>query len=494
MHATRLRALILLGAFITSTAFASSAVDIPVMTWTPRSDWLNVKDAPYGAKGDGVTDDTAAIQAAVTAAGAVRSATPTVYFPPGTYKILATLDWEGANKWRRGIAGAALIGCGRNTVIKWAGAKGAAMFWTRGATASRYIGLAWDGNNLASCAYEASSPMVYEWSIRHENESFRNFTAPGTYVSGETEPPAAIIAGLSIENNSPDAEIMIWNCLFANCSNGIIIAQKDYNNYLWEIKGCEFDNCGTGINDGPGMFTALDCHFQGSTVADIASAPSQKPRIRRCTSTGSRMFYFTGPSKKNGTQLIQDCRIDSWTNPNGAIQTGGVGPTEVLDCVFTNPPDGGAKNPDNSPIVMTNAAVNPALITVSNNSCPAVAAQDLVNMGVNPRSNLLSIPAGAVSPVISQGSADRTFLHTDEQHDSTHIIDVTQPPYNADKTGASDVTAGVQDAIDAAAKAGNRTVVYLPAEVQGNPRHQRYRGQLYDSRRGHEYDARLERL
>lgn len=46
---------------------------------------LNVKD--FGAVGDGTTDDTAAIQAAITAVGAGR-----LYFPPGTYKITSTLN------------------------------------------------------------------------------------------------------------------------------------------------------------------------------------------------------------------------------------------------------------------------------------------------------------------------------------------------------------------------------------------------------------------
>ncbi len=42
----------------------------------------------YGAKGDGVTDDTAAIQAAITAACA--STHPTVFFPPGSYLVSQT--------------------------------------------------------------------------------------------------------------------------------------------------------------------------------------------------------------------------------------------------------------------------------------------------------------------------------------------------------------------------------------------------------------------
>lgn len=50
---------------------------------------INVMD--YGAKGDGVTDDTAAIQAAIDAA------TGTVLFPPGNYSISATLKVSNVN-------------------------------------------------------------------------------------------------------------------------------------------------------------------------------------------------------------------------------------------------------------------------------------------------------------------------------------------------------------------------------------------------------------
>lgn len=47
----------------------------------------NVKRAPYSAVGDGSTDDTAAIQAALTAAASYSGGTAVVYLPEGTYKV-----------------------------------------------------------------------------------------------------------------------------------------------------------------------------------------------------------------------------------------------------------------------------------------------------------------------------------------------------------------------------------------------------------------------
>lgn len=52
---------------------------------------INVKD--YGAVGNGSTDDTTAIQAAVTAAQGSECA---LYFPPGTYRITGTIAITGA--------------------------------------------------------------------------------------------------------------------------------------------------------------------------------------------------------------------------------------------------------------------------------------------------------------------------------------------------------------------------------------------------------------
>src|SRR5260370_18402228 len=79
--------------------FAATVVLVPVAARAmgdeefvgPFPSWANVK-INYGAVGDGVTDDTAAIQGALNALGPNN---PTLYFPTGTYSISQTLTLAG---------------------------------------------------------------------------------------------------------------------------------------------------------------------------------------------------------------------------------------------------------------------------------------------------------------------------------------------------------------------------------------------------------------
>ena len=82
----------------------------------------NVRD--FGAVGDGVVDDTAAIQAAIDSVNKLG----TVFFPKGTYKITDTIDiiyidvWQAVN----------LMGVGNASKIDWRGGNGKPMIHTRG--------------------------------------------------------------------------------------------------------------------------------------------------------------------------------------------------------------------------------------------------------------------------------------------------------------------------------------------------------------------------
>ena len=126
---------------------------LPVLNWQQRSDWINVKtDVHPSAVGDGVHDDTAAIQAALNRLDDnYVSRTKTVYFPPGTYRITKTLTLTK-------IKGAMLVGHGQTrTSIVWGGPLNQTMFWSNGATYARYIGLTWDGANKAAVGVDQAS-------------------------------------------------------------------------------------------------------------------------------------------------------------------------------------------------------------------------------------------------------------------------------------------------------------------------------------------------
>lgn len=70
--------------------------------------YINVKNAPYSAAGDGSTDDTSAINSAILAASALGGAT--VFFPPGSYLTTAAINLK---------ANVGLLGSGVNvTTIK----------------------------------------------------------------------------------------------------------------------------------------------------------------------------------------------------------------------------------------------------------------------------------------------------------------------------------------------------------------------------------------
>jgi hypothetical protein len=113
----------------------------------------NVKASPYLAKGDGVTDDTAAIQAAITAANGVSP----VYFPPGTYKITSSLiNLSGKSLSLIGAGSTANPLNGHDapytpqTKIIWAGTSGDMVKILGPIGGCRIEGITFDGAGLAT--------------------------------------------------------------------------------------------------------------------------------------------------------------------------------------------------------------------------------------------------------------------------------------------------------------------------------------------------------
>ncbi|MGI8690383.1 MAG: glycosyl hydrolase family 28-related protein [Thermomicrobiales bacterium] len=140
----------------------------------------NVKD--YGAVGDGVTDDTTAIQAAFTAAALVKG---TVFFPPSTYKLSRTITVAYGSPVN--MIGVAAYNRSR---IVWAGGT-ASMFTFSGPHGSTISNLEIDGSHLATYGLEldaAAYCLVQNLYIHGCQTADLRCTVSGTINGSPSDP------------------------------------------------------------------------------------------------------------------------------------------------------------------------------------------------------------------------------------------------------------------------------------------------------------------
>jgi hypothetical protein len=420
---------ICLGLCLSTTASAQAAPELPILNWQQHSDWINV--TKEGAKGDGVADDTAAIQRVLDRVSADATGPQTIYFPAGTYRITQSLTLTK-------VQGAQLVGHGRTTRLIWDGADDQRMFWSNGASRTRYQGLVWDGRGRASVGIDHDSQNNYETRVRHKNEAFLNFKVAGIRVGGNQTAP----------KSTPSAEIEYTNCLFRNCESGVsFLSWNDYDN---AFDGCEFLDCGRGINCVRGNVYVRNCHFERNTKSDLLLC-SHSHSVRRSTSVGSARFIETVLSSSACPLDVQDCRVDSWTAPDGAILTQMRGPLTVFDCAFTNAPNG------QPPIRLANPAAAVQLAVVSNNSTDNKSP--LIDTGTDGR--VLEIPVGKRGGLVSKMAAKTSFF-SEVTPATGEVFDVRRD-FGAKADGTSDDSDAIIKAVQAAKAAGKGASVYLPA-------------------------------
>ena len=408
---------------------AAEVASLPALHWEERSDWVNVRaDISPAAIGDGKADDTWAIQKAFDR---VRDG-QVLYFPPGVYRITASLSLKNSSgaRWLGGL----VVGNGRDTKWIWDGRVGDSMLVLNGIAYSRFIGIELDGRGKAGVGFHYQATQGFQTEVTHRHLAFRGFTNAGILEDHRGDGQAL-------------AETTFENCLFENCERGVAFLQ--FNDYDFTFDGCEFRRCGVAVDCDHGNFYIRDCHFEGSRVVDVRDGSEHCSSIRRSTSTGSHAFVLRTSSVAPLT--VQDCHVSGWTNAEGAILLSRP-PALVFDCVFSAPPRD-AKGAGLPPIRVHGDGQR--LLS----ACNLAPGAPGLTQGARPV--IIEIPPGERTGAIR--SASQSFLQSKVRL-PRRVFDARRD-FGARADGVTDDTAAIQKSIDAAAAASGDALAYLPSGI-----------------------------
>ncbi len=299
-----------------------------------RQGIYNVLD--YNAEGDGITDDTVAIQAAIDAAGAAGGGT--VYFPAGRYLVslrsgftISSVKYALVVKYDN----VTLLGAGKHQSVIVRTDEHVNGHWT--------LFLAGVAKNAASMA--TADISTHDFNVGHANYTLYTMTAAAAGAGAITLATPAhagnVAAGdficirtgqtLDVANQTnPDAEIN--RVVSANAGTGVIALQypltKTYAQEYFPDSGMN-DSTSTTPSAWPAKFGVINAnadvienvrveglHFEGSASTTngtcISIVQAFKPQIVGCTGDLTNYSF-----QSNGSWRfldIDDCHVDQTLN------------------------------------------------------------------------------------------------------------------------------------------------------------------------------------
>lgn len=400
----------------------------------PFPSWRDLK-RDYGGKGDGISDDTDAVQAALDDLRASAGKSPVLFIPTGVYLLKRTVAVTAAQS-------ISIIGEDpRTTVLKWAGSSftfpaTTSMFHVDGVSYSRFDRLTFDGNG--------AGVVLVDQSVQDYTNG-RQFDTGNEYADDIFQNGLIGIQGGQYGLGA--AETTVLRSKFLHNAWGILL--KNFNALDWWIWYSYFEDNGTSISNipGAGNFHAFNSIFKQSRFADLALLNTGNFNFRDNFSSGSRrflyeQFYYTNAAV---TRLQHNTVITPEGNDcNGcSVDMGNMGPIVLTDNIFVGPPD--------SPAAVLVKSLNPPdCISVGNTATSARVTQ----CGGDNSGRMISVDESQVDRRTTNLSPPRLPDLPRKQERS--IFEVA--------AGAS--AAILQKAIDqAAALCGARPVVHLPFGV-----------------------------
>lgn len=308
------------------TYFTHASSGVTARTFTAKISEIQISVKDYGAVGDGSTDDTTAIAAAVSACAGLGGGI--VYFPPGNYKISSTLTINQENVVLIGAGGDSLHDGGSGvdgaTKLTWDGSPGGTMvkFATAYSGAASVIyGVGMEGFEFNGASSAGIGLLVD--TVR--NGKFRNI-----FVTNVTDDCFKITCGITSTDTGEAADTQ--ECIFEQLSFRVIDSVTVQSANGFNLTGSS--NANTSLN------TFIQCKGQHYNGAGFIIKNADNNILIRCgafNAGGSGYtFDFWAPGASGSGSVGGICNIlygCSWANTQGVIFRGTEQASSTSACV-----------------------------------------------------------------------------------------------------------------------------------------------------------------